>query len=1016
MDKHLLTGQDPHLENLELTHINRLPPRVTVIPADKRGLCYRTKDQSPMVRSLNGDYQFFYAEEDLLTDWAEVATADTDWDVIDVPSMWQYRGYGKPEYPNVCYSFAFIPPYVRKPNPVGYYRKRFVVDNPAAKTILHFGGVDNAFYVYLNGTFVGFSKGSRLPAEFDVSALVQQGENLLAVKVFTYSDGSYMENQDMLLASGIFRDVYLLETAADTLWDYRVTTDLENVTVTLTPQIATAFDLRLTLDGESVTLPAAATVTHTFHLENPRLWTAETPNLYDLHIELIRDGVPFEVHTKRIGLMHSRVEGNRFLVNGAPIYIKGVNRHEHNAKNGRAITVEQIEAELRDIKANNLNAIRLSHYTNHPATYEIASEIGLYLMDEADLETHGAHVAGGDEGYLSKQPEWLTPYWDRVYRMLELNKNEPCIFARTTGNECGRGENLEICARRMREFDPDHEVLIVQGSPDNRFRLIGYYPMSVVEDLPDEGFPVVAIEYAHAMGNSPGLLEDYWDWNYTHEACIGGFVWEYKNHGFYNEDENGERFYQYGGDFDDAYHWSNFTLDGFHFSDGSPKPAWAELKAVSFAAYVTMKDGALWLKNTNDFTDLSAYTAQYAVVADGKTLKTAPLDIPALAPHEAATLPLDLTDLPAIGGARYFLNVTFFQNGEAVHQKQLPLDLAFAKAAYAPQAGRFAVSVDNRRRLWVKGDSFAVGFDKGMLSYVEKDGACVLDGAMKLNLYRAPTDNDGITNLFPRRRGEWEKAMLARYYFSLLDMDVEEKADRVIVRVAGQYAPVAQYQGFHIKIAYTVLADGIVTVELKGQPYGQLPAVLPRIGVVFPTDKAFDTCTWLGHGPNENYCDMHCANPVGVYTRAVSEMNVLYDVPQETGNHEATAAVTLTDGARTLSVFGAPTFAFSYHPFTLDALDKALHRNELKNCPDRHFLYIDYRMRGLGSHSCGPEPEEKYELHPHSFCLAFGVAACDSDTAIALARQDFGIATAALSDTYTPPPFVKVMEIADCDI
>jgi len=1016
MDKYLLTGHDPNLENLELTHINRLPPRVTVIPADKRGLNYRTKDASPMVRSLNGDYRFFYAEEDLLTDWADPALADAEWDTLPVPSMWQYHGYGKPEYPNVCYSFAFMPPYVKKQNPVGYYRKRFVVDDPAAKTILHFGGVDNAFYVYLNGQFVGFSKGSRIPAEFDVSALVKQGENLLAVKVFTYSDGSYMENQDMLLASGIFRDVYMIETAADTLWDYRVTTTRESISVAVSLKIASAYDLRLTLDGDTVTLPAADTVTHTFALKNARLWSAETPNLYDLHIELVRDGVPFEVHTKRVGIMHSRVEGNQFLVNDTPIFVKGVNRHEHNAKTGRAITVAQIEAELRDIKANNLNAIRLSHYTNHPATYEIASEIGLYLMDEADLETHGAHVAGGDEGYLSKQPEWLTPYWDRVYRMLELNKNEVCIFARTTGNECGRGENLEICARRMREFDPDHEVLIVQGSPDNRFRLIGYYPMSVVEEMPSEGYPVIAIEYAHAMGNSPGLLEDYWDWNYTHDGFVGGFVWEYKSHGFYKEDENGERFYQYGGDFDDAYHWSNFTLDGFHFSDGSPKPAWAELKAVSFAAYATLKDGKLWVKNTNDFLPLDYLSAQYQIVADGEVVKSGDLALPALKPHEAAFIDLDLTVAQPLAGARYFLNVTFLQGGEAVHQKQMPLGVLAPKTAFVPKAATFNVSVDDRRRLWVKGNGFAVGFDKGMLSVVEKGGVRVLDGAMKLNLYRAPNDNDGITNLFPRRRGEWQKAMLAHYYFSLYDIDIDEQADRVIIKVAGQYAPVAQYQGFHIKITYTVLAGGVVSVAVKGQPYGFLPEVLPRIGVMFPTDKAFDVCTWLGHGPNENYPDAHCANPVGVYTRAVGEMNVLYDVPQDTGNHEATAAVTITDGARVLSVFGAPTFAFSYHPFSLDALDKALHRNELKDCPDHNYLYIDYRVRGLGSHSCGPEPEEKYELRPHSFCLAFGVAACEHAEAVALARQDFGAKTEALSDTFTPPPFKKVAQIADCDI
>jgi beta-galactosidase/beta-glucuronidase len=337
--------------------------------------------------------------------------------------MWQYRGYGKCQYPNVQYPIPFDPPYICCDNPVGYYRRKFTVKNPAAKTILHFGGVDNAFYVYVNGGFTGFSKGSRLPSEFDISSLARAGENEIAVKVFTYSDSTYLENQDMLLASGIFRDVYLLHLGEVSVWDYRIDTTLSDITVgvTLDYHGESGYKVVITLDGKRIELDAAFNLSHKFIMENPKLWNAEEPNLYDLTIELVKDDKTVEIHSKRVGMMVTYVKGNKFYVNDTPVYIKGINRHEHDCKNGRAITTKLIEHELKLIKSNNINAIRCSHYTNNPAFYEIATELGLYVMDEADIETHGCEVTG-DQGYLSKKEEWLPAYMDRVTRMLESNK------------------------------------------------------------------------------------------------------------------------------------------------------------------------------------------------------------------------------------------------------------------------------------------------------------------------------------------------------------------------------------------------------------------------------------------------------------------------------------------------------------------------------------------------------------------------------------------------------------------
>lgn len=1014
IDKSKLLRCNPNIENPALLQIGRLSPRATVVPADRRGVYYRNKYDSPFLRSLNGDFAFKYLLSDTEADFYLETVEDGAWDVIDVPSMWQYRGYGKPAYPNIKYPIPFLPPYVKKQNPVGLYRKRFTVDTPAPRTLLHFAGVEGAFYVYLNGAFVGFSKGSRLPAEFDVSSLIRRGENLLAVKVFTYSDATYLENQDMLLANGIFRDVYLIETAARTLWDYRVTTTPDSITVETELCVTSPYEIRFTLDGESVTYEAKERVKHTFRLASPRFWNAEEPSLYDLHMELLDGQNVLEAHSKRVGIMHTRVEGNKLLVNGSPVYVKGINRHEYNAKNGRSVTVEQIEDELRRIKANNLNAVRLAHYTNDPATYEIAAEIGLYLMDEADLETHGAHAFNGDQGYLSKDPAWRAAYEDRVIRMLETNKNEVAVFLWSTGNEAGTGENLDRCVDLIRAFDPTRECQITQDAGAyTHFRKIAYYPMSATEKYGEEGYPVLAIEYAHAMGNSPGALADYWDHIYTHEQMCGGFVWEYKNHGFYAEDDAGRPFYKYGGDFNDVYHWSNFTLDGFHLSDGRPKPSWRELGAVSFAAYTTFKDGVLSVKNTNDFKTLSYLTAVYEITCDGVTVEREALPLPALLPHQSAEVRSGIAPREFLAGGRYYLNVIYYENGREVHKKQFPLENHLPAKPYLPQRKNARVTVENYVLRVGYGD-FVCTFREGMLAGIEKGGRTLLDAPMRLNLHRAYTDNDGIHGFAPRHIVEWSQALLRNYYFNLFDIDVEEGEDRVAVTVTGRLTADTLYAGFSCKLIYEVMAEGLVLLTLKAEPYGNLPAVLPRIGLVFSMKKGFDTVKWLGRGPDESYPDSKAAAPFGVYEKTGRDMWFDYDYPQETGNREDTCLVTLRGGTGdALSVIGAERFAFSYHGFALDSLTDAHHKNELTEAKE-NYLYIDYRMRGLGSRSCGPEPEEEYELRPHAFSFSVALCAADYDEAHALSLFDMGRRTEALSDTYTFEKQTRMPEVADC--
>lgn len=1015
------------LFNPELTHENRLAPRATVVPALHSGVFFKNWKESELILDLNGDYKFCHRQTDDLKKFFEVGFDDTSWDVLKVPSMWQYHGYSAPVYPNVDYPIPFVPPYVGNDNPIGYYRKRFTAQT-GGRRILYFGGVDSAFFVYLNGTYVGFSKGSRMPAEFDVTDLIQNGENLLCVKVFTYCDGTYLENQDMLLASGIFRDV-MLYTLADTyVWDYCIRTEGNTalLDVTIDGNVTADTTVHVQLGAEIQTISGKNKCSFCFVVDDPVLWNAEQPYTYVISMDLLQGGVLLEKHTKKFGFVKYEIDGNRLLLNGRQLTLKGVNRHEHDPKNGRAITVERIERELRLIKDHNMNAIRCSHYPNHPAFYEIATELGIYVMNEADIETHGAHTCG-DMGYFSKHPRWYAAYFDRVSRMYERDKNETCISIWTIGNENGDGINIHKCVDYLKSRSVTKPVMHTGDNEESPirstdplvsdFRSVGYFTMETLLSYPPTGKPVMMLEYGHAMGNSPGLMKDTWDYVYRNRHICGGYLWEFKSHGFYSEDDAGNVFYKYGGDFGDINHWSNFTIDGYCLSDGTPKPSLTECKNILAPTYIWEENGKIFLMNTNDFRALDYMTMQWELTQDYTVVRSGQMQLPAVAPYETIPLALDTKIPQVVAGAEYFVNLRFYdEHGAAIAAKQVSLGIVKEKEDFAPAKGALEVC-QLEDEVVLTGQQVCVKITKGLLSYVKKDGKVLLDQPMRLNLYRAPTDNDGIVNFRERWITSWNEHLYRYFQFVLLQTQIlRQDSGAVTVKAIGKWTPISKYGGFDMEISYTVMADGNVFVDMTGSPYGKFDETLPRIGVMFTLDKAMTDVQWYGRGEDECYCDRYEHCNFGLYQKHVEQMNFQYDIPQECGTRIDTRFLRIGGQEDALGIVGSDTFTFSYHDFSLDDLIAARHRNELKKST-MHYLYIDYAMRGLGSKSCGPDPEECYELRPHAFQFAFMITpGASEETLLALSRQRFAQKTQKLSQTHVYEVVNLSRNVVECDL
>lgn len=1018
--------------NPEILHINRMAPRAMSIPAQEKGITFKNRYNSDRIFSLNGNYKFALFSDEAPEHFENINFSDEDWDIIDVPSMWQYRGYSKPAYPNVEYPFPFLPPNVFCPNPVGCYRKKFTYKKgDFDRFILHFEGVDNAFYVYINGCFVGFSKGSRLVSEFDITKFLNDGENFIAVKVYTYSDASYLENQDMLLASGIFRDVYIIRSYECAVFDFGVYTDTNRLRAEVVLfETSPSTKVRITLDEEiKVLTPVNKKVECEFFPTNVKLWTAETPYLYDFCIEILENEDVKECHFKRVGFRHSEVCNTQFLINGSPILFRGINRHEYNCQNGRTIKDEQIYNELKILKKNNVNAIRCSHYPNNSVFYEYASELGFYVMDEGDIETHGCGITG-DQGYINKLPQWKNAFLDRIKRTVERDKNETCIVMWSVGNECGCGENTVDCAKYLRKLPfpkPIHyrqeeeykylDALAPCGYPN----IIKMEKAMQSEMQSETKRPLLLTEYAHAMGNSPGNLREIWDFVLSHKIFAGGFAWEYKNHGFYKKNTDGSVDYLYGGDFNDDNHWSNFTLDGFMTSNGTPKPTFKELKYIYSPARFTIEDGNIYVENLWDFISLKGLVAKVEIIVDAKIISEHVIIMPDVPARHKKKIEYEI---PACNGIEAYLTIKLFDKDNLVGLNQFELPANQKRTKFVGEKFECIVTKDNDL-IHISGKDFLVKFKNGLPIFYKQNNDIIFDTPMKIMTYRAEIDNDGIVDLFPRLMGEWERCRFDKMNFYCENVTVKKESNVVEITSCGTVTSTKCYTGYKVSIKFKIYEGGLIVVSMEVSPYGKMPlaenytdmtyiTALPRFGVCFEVSKDFDVAKWYGRGEDQNYDDAKSATPIGVYELPVSELNFQYDVPQETGTRTDVRCLEMKSTNKSFYIYGSDAFSFSCHPWHIDNLRKARHLSELSESENKNYLYVDYCMRALGSHSCGPNPERKYDFEPHSFNFAFAFGAGQCDNAKYL-LYDFGCKTEKLSQTYIYEEKESVVSEVECN-
>ena len=990
----------PELEDPSFLHQSRLPARAEFHSyRDASAALAFDRAASPWLMTLSGDWSFHLADcpAHVPDGFAAPGFDDLGWAIIPVPSHWQCLGYDQPRYTNTLYPFPLDPPFVPEDNPTGCYRRRFQVpeDWEGRRTILRFDGVDSAFHVWVNGKAAGFSKGSRLAAEFDVTELLAPGDNLLAVSVYRYCDGSYLEHQDMWLISGIFRNVCLRSEAPCAVWD-----------VELRPRISGALDIEVTVRNASAaaaTLPlkaalpgvsAAATIkvpagamrktTLSLQLDQPRLWTAETPVLYPLTLQAGAG----EFISFRVGFREVRIENGFLKVNGAPVMLKGVNRHEWDARLGRVPTPENLRCDLLTMKRNNFNAVRCSHYPSVTLFYDLCDELGIYVMDEADLETHGCQHSG-DQGLLSKDPAWLPAYLDRMQRTVEQDKNHPCVIIWSMGNECGFGDNFKELSRWVKARDASRPLHYPQSNSKRPsvtdFRQFGYCPLQEVHDMGQMdhgGFPAIGTEYGHAMGNGPGGLADYWELFYKYPHIQGGFIWEWIDHGFLTRGPDGREFYAYGGDFGDDPHASNFCIDGLLFPDRTPSPGLTEAKKAMEPATLSAIDlqrGRFLLRNRLDFLSLDFLELRWSLLANGAVFDRGVQAPPAVGPRGSAEITLPTTCRP---GACCHLNWEFVLKDDMPWAAQGHVlawgqfELARPVPAPVPATRLPGLKIEpGRDTLAVSGKGFRFSFDrrKGTLSRWDVQGHEFLEQGPELNVWRAPIDNDGVHRRRMRRE-EWYAARLQELFFRPRMMEVERLGqDAVIVTVEGQMLPQSYTLAYDCQYVYTVLSDGRLFIDFQAQPYGDWPEVLGRLGVKLLLPRRLDQVEWFGLGPGECYPDSRGAARVGHYQATVDQLHTPYIRPQANGSRMGTRRLALRDKQGSGLVFlSQEDFAFGASRYSALDLARATHAPELRDSGRIH-LDLDHTLRGLGGASCGPEPEARYECRPLPFGMRFQV-------------------------------------------
>jgi len=989
---------------------NKLPAHVPLCAyanAAEARTCKRT--MSPYVMSLNAMWKFHFSEtvegapDDFFADSFDIEP----WDEIGVPGNWQMRGYGQPVYKNVGYPFEPNPPYVPERNETGSYRRSFVLpkDWRGRRTFLLFEGVDSAFYVWVNGVEVGYSQGSRLPAEFDITPCLRPGENTVAVRVMRYSDGGYLEDQDMWRLSGIYRNVSLYCKPETYIRDFRVVTDLRkhyrDATLDVRTELAGPADAsfgEFTVEaalydagGEAVldeTVPAAPgqggernEAVHSIPVKAPQKWTAETPHLYTLVLSLKDEaGRVVDAESCRVGFRKIEVRGGQVCVNGVPVKFKGVNRHEHDDKDGAAVSVESMIGDIKLMKQHNFNAVRTSHYPDDPRWYDLCDEYGLYIIDEANVETHGVG------GQLSNDPAWAGAYLERAIRMVERDKNHPCVIFWSLGNESGYGPNHDAMAAWIRRRDPTrlvHYEGAFRGAATDVVSRMYSRTDAILSILADtsESRPFVLCEYAHAMGNSTGNLQEYWDLIERYPQFIGAFVWEWVDHGILRTGDDGWAYWAYGGDFGELRHDGNFCCDGLVWPDRAPHPGMSECRKVLQPVGVSAADllgGKVEVRNKYQFANLDTLRGSWQVTADGVAIESGelgPLDIPA---GESRAVAIPFAEPELRPGVEYHLLLTFAladdtswaPKGHVLATAQFALLYDAPPAVAAKLSDMPPLQFDETGgEISIAGDGFGITFNKttGTMASFTAGGAELLAEGPRPNFWRAPTDNDrgGGPSSFASL---WRDAGLDRLVCEVQAVDAAMLNSNVArVAVRSRLAADGKAAGIDCETVYNIYGSGDVVVDNKVQADATLPW-LPRVGMRMALAGGCENVTWYGRGPHECYWDRKTGAHVGRYESTVRELHTPYIFPSENGTRADVRWAALTDGdGRGLLVVGMPLVYVNAQRHTIEDLENATHTNELER-RDEITLCVDHLHMGIGgddgwSRSTRPE----YLIEPGRF-------------------------------------------------
>jgi len=999
-----------YYENLSVLHENTMPARAYYIPASKRmDNLVEHREESDRVQLLNGTWKFQYFNSiyDIQDSFFEKDYDTEHFDGIQVPSVWQMAGYDMHQYTNIRYPFPFDPPYVPQDIPCGAYVHTFDYsrDEKASRAFLNFEGVDSCFYVWINGSYVGYSQVSHMTSEFDITNVLQDGTNTVAVLVMKWCDGSYLEDQDKFRMSGIFRDVYILKRPEQAISDYHIKTKIENMIakVELDMKFYFPVNVKISIEDRNGAVVAVGSIAEegaaVLEIASPELWNTENPYLYKLILETEN-----EVIVDHIALRKIEIKDQIIYLNGQKIKFRGVNRHDSDPVTGFTISREQIITDLTLMKQHNFNAIRSSHYPNVPFFYEMCDKYGFMVIDEADIEAHGPFMLyrKEDTDYnrfkrwnekIADDPVWEDAIVDRVKLMVERDKNRFCIVMWSMGNESAYGCNFEKALEWTKKFDPDRITQYESARYRNYDKTYDYsnldvysrmYPaLSEIQEYLDKdgSKPFLLVEYCHSMGNGPGDFEDYFQMIQNNDKMCGGFVWEWCDHAIaHGTAENGKAIYAYGGDHGEEIHDGNFCMDGLVYPDRTVHTGLLEYKNVYRPARVISYNkgsGELVLHNYMDFDDLKDYVKiNYELTQDGLVISKGKLSEVSAAPHSEGKIDLKI-NVPESG--KCYLKFIYHL------KKKLPLldenyILGFDEIEVSKDDAKCKLAEkwlqktavdselqvnENDTQIHIKGREFAYTIDKRTALFTEMKfaGREYLNHPMELNIWRAPTDNDMYI------KSEWKKAHYDRAYTRAYTTEVVQGRHGVkIISHASVVAKTVQ-KILDVMIAWKIDDIGRIDADIAVTKDDEFPD-LPRFGVRMFLDKKLTDARYFGMGPQESYRDKHQAASHGLYRANVGDLHEDYIRPQENGSHYDCEYVELNNSRYGIVVSAENAFSFNASYYTQEELEKKTHNYELTES-DSVVFCVDYALNGIGSNSCGPVVLDQYRFDDVLFRFQF---------------------------------------------